>query len=250
MLSFENLVNLNYIKMGIFQTLKDIKQCMLPGHKDLGDCSKYAVIGKPVYVTFPKSLHMEAYAVLRRDATILNNVNEHVYIKKYTVISANCTIVTNNHRSTVGIHQSLLGASHINDKSQDIVIEEDVWVGANVTILSGAHLGRGCIAGACCMISKPVPPYALVVGTPAKIVGVKFSIDQIIEHEKMLYPESERFSREYLEELFETYYKNKKVFGVTTEFTQEHLDAINFALSLRGFDMLEYMEKFKALVKK
>lgn len=235
--------------MGFLKTLEYIKRCMFPGRNDFGDCSKYTVIGKPIYVTDAKSVHLEDYTVLRRDAKILNNYGEHVYIKKYTVISANCTIVTNNHTSTVGIPQSLLGSSHINDKVKDITIGEDVWVGANVTILAGANLGRGCIAGACCTISKPIPPYAVVVGTPARIVGVKFSIEQILEHEKLIYSEKERFTEEYLIDLFEKYYKGLKVFGVSTEFTEEHLALLDQARKSRGFDMPDYFDKISKLVR-
>lgn len=236
--------------MSIINKLRLIKSCMLPGRNDLGNAGVHSVIGKPVYITSPKAVHIEDNAVIRIGTSILNDRNEHVYIGKFTVISANCTIVTNNHKSTVGIPQSLLGASHINDKSQDIIIEEDVWVGANVTILSGAHLGRGSIAGACCTISRPVPPYALVVGTPARIVGVKFTIEQIIEHEKMLYPENERFSREYLEDIFDKYYKDKKVFGVSTDFTEEHFHTLDEARKARGFDMPDYMERLRLKIQK
>jgi carbonic anhydrase/acetyltransferase-like protein (isoleucine patch superfamily) len=129
----------------------------------------------------------------------------------------------------------LLGASHINDKSMDLHINEDVWVGSNVTILPGSDLGRGCIVGACSVVSKPVPPYALVVGSPARIVGVKFSIDQILEHEKALYPEKERFTRAYLEELFAKYYEGMKVFGVQTELTEEDLKKLEKAKKKRKY---------------
>lgn len=178
---------------------------------------------------------MEENSVIRLGTKILNNKTEHVYIGKYTVVGVNCVIVTNGHRSTVGIPHVLLGASHINDKSQDIHIEEDVWIGANVTILAGANLGRGCIAGACSTVTKPVPPYALVTGSPAKIVGVKFDIDQIIEHEKSLYPASERMSREELERLFAEYYEGKKVYGVQTEFTDEDLEKLERGKRLRNY---------------
>ena len=101
--------------------------------------------------------------------------------------------------------------------------------------MSGGDLGRGCIVGAGSVVTKPVPPYALVVGSPAKIVGVKFSIDQILEHEKLLYPENERFSKEYLEELFSQYYEGKKVFGVQTELTEQDLIALDKAKKQRQF---------------
>ena len=221
--------------MGIIEKIKAFKHCMMPSPKDLGSAGGNSIIGFPVYITSPKSVHIEENAVIRLGTKILNAETEHVYIGKYTVVGVNCVIVTNGHHSTVGIPHVLLGASHINDKSQGIHIGEDVWIGANVTILAGADLGRGCITGACSTVTKPVPPYALVVGSPAKIVGVKFTIDQILEHEKVLYPESERMSRAELERLFAQYYTDKKVFGVQTEFTSKDLAALEHAKKQRGY---------------
>lgn len=221
--------------MGLISKIKVFKRILIPSKSDFGTAGKNIKIGYPVNITFAKNVHMEDNTVLRSGASIQNNRNEHVYIKKYTVVSMNVTIVTNNHRSTVGIPQCLLGASHINDTSRDITIGEDVWVGTGAAILSGGDLGRGCIVGACSVVTKPVPPYALVVGSPAKIVGVKFTIDQIIEHEKALYPASERMNREELEKLFAEYYKGKKVFGVQTELTENDLAALADAKKQRRF---------------
>ena len=221
--------------MGIFKKIRSFKHCVAPSRRDLGSAGKNVILGFPVYISSAKTLHMAENSVLRRGVSILNNKNEHVYIGRYTVISINVTIVTNNHRSTVGIPQCLLGASHINDKSKDLHIGEDVWVGTGVTILSNGDLGRGCIVGACSTVTKPVPPYALVTGTPAKIVGVKFSIDQILEHEKALYPASERMTRNELEDLFAKYYEGMKVFGVQTEFTEDDLAALAAAKRRRNY---------------
>lgn len=221
--------------MGIISKIIDFKHRMMTSRKDLGSAGKNAIIGFPVFIANPQTVHMEENSVIRLGTKILNNTNEHVYIGKYTVVGLNCVIVTNGHRSTVGIPHVLLGASHVNDKSQDLHIGEDVWIGANVTILSGANLGRGCIAGACSTVTKPVPPYALVTGSPAKIVGVKFSIEQILEHEKHLYTASERMTREELENLFKEYYEGKKVFGVQADFSEEDLNAIAVAKKKRGF---------------
>lgn len=180
-------------------------------------------------------IHMEENTVLRRGSTILNNHHEHLYIKKYTVISTNCTIVTNNHKSTVGIPQCLLGASHVNDVSRDLTIGEDVFVGTNVTIMSGGNIGRGCIIGACSLVTKPIPPYAIAVGSPARVVGVKFSIEQILKHEEVLYSPKERMSRQELEELFEKYYQGMKPYGIETDLTEEDLSHLNWAINKRHF---------------
>ena len=221
--------------MGIISKLRSFKRCVMPSRSDFGAVGKNLNVGFPVYITSPQTVHLEDNTVLRAGLSIQNNHQEHVYIKKYTVISRDVTIVTNNHRSTVGIPQCLLGASHINDTSKDITIGEDVWIGTNTTILSGGDLGRGCIVGACSTVTKFVPPYALVVGSPAKIVGVKFNLEQILEHEKQLYPASERMSREELEKLFAKYYEGLKVFGVQTEFSEGDLAALKTAKKLRGF---------------
>ena len=105
--------------------------------------------------------------------------------------------------------------SRINDKEKDVVIEEDVWLGANVTLLSGVTIGRGAVIGASSVITKDVPPYAVVVGSPYKIIASKFSLEEIMEHERRLYPESERFSEEYLTQLFDQYYIGMRSIGKT-----------------------------------
>jgi acetyltransferase-like isoleucine patch superfamily enzyme len=50
-----------------------------------------------------------------------------------------------------------------------IVIERDVWVGSNATILPGVRLGQGCVVGAGAVVAKDVPPMTLVVGVPARV---------------------------------------------------------------------------------
>jgi maltose O-acetyltransferase len=51
-----------------------------------------------------------------------------------------------------------------------VVIEDDVWLGARVIVLPGIRIGRGAIIGAGAIVSKDVPPYAICVGNPARIV--------------------------------------------------------------------------------
>ncbi|MBR2416344.1 MAG: acyltransferase [Bacteroidaceae bacterium] len=83
-----------------------------------------------------------------------------------------------------------------------VVIEDDVWVGANVTILKGVTIGRGSVVAAGAVVNKSTPPYSISGGLPAKTIRFRFNIDEIIEHEKALYPENERYTREELEKIF------------------------------------------------
>ena len=51
-----------------------------------------------------------------------------------------------------------------------IITEDEVWIGANVTILSGITIGKGVIVAAGSVVTKDVPPYSIVGGNPAKII--------------------------------------------------------------------------------
>lgn len=200
---------------------------LTPLRSQFGYCAENAIIGYPLRVYNPKGLYLYENTKLLNGSCIINTRKEKVVIKKYTVVAANSTFVTNNHISTVSIPQFLLGQSHINDKSADIIVGEDCWIGTSVTILVGVHLGRGCIIGAGSVVNKEIPPYAVAVGSPARIIAVKFSISQIIEHEKALYPEEERLSLDYLTQLFKTYYEGKKIYGTSDGIDEETKDIIN-----------------------
>lgn len=52
-----------------------------------------------------------------------------------------------------------------------IVIEDDCWIGANVVLLSGAHVGRGAVIAAGAVVTGVVPPYTIAGGVPAKVIG-------------------------------------------------------------------------------
>ena len=198
-----------------------------PDRKDFGSMPSHSTIAYPCHIGIKKNLYVEDYVKIRYGLTIINTPQESVYIKKFTVIAPDVTIITNNHKSTVSIPQVLLGESHINDKSTDVIIEEDVWVGTRATILAGVTLGRGCIVGANSLVNKSVPPYALVAGTPAKIIGVKFSLSDIEKHEEALYPPDERIPHEDLVSLFDTFYKDKKIYGCEEKLTEEQIDIVS-----------------------
>lgn len=68
----------------------------------------------------------------------------------------------------------------------NVKIESGVWVGCNVTILKGVTIGRGAIVAAGALVIKDVLPYSIVGGNPAKLLKMRFSPEQIIEHERIL----------------------------------------------------------------
>ena len=65
------------------------------------------------------------------------------------------------------------------DNQFTIEIGNDVWIGANVLIMGGINIGDGAIIGAGALVTKDVPPYSIVGGTPAKIIKMRFDSDHI-----------------------------------------------------------------------
>lgn len=146
-------------------------------------------------------------------------IHDHVGIGAYSYISAynakfiikgNCaiaerfTVHTGNHAMVLGnFSKSITEADKPMGYDHDVIIENDVWIGCNVTILSGVTIGRGCTIAAGAVVNRSTPPYCVVGGVPAKPIKFKWTIDEILRHEAALYPIQERYSREYLESVFQ-----------------------------------------------
>lgn len=67
-----------------------------------------------------------------------------------------------------------------------VIINDDVWIGTRAIILAGVTIGRGAVVGAGAVVTKSVPPYAVVGGNPAKIIRMRWSQSEILEHERLI----------------------------------------------------------------
>lgn len=94
----------------------------------------------------------------------------------------------------------------------DIIIDDDVWIGYGATVLSGVHISQGAIIAAGAVVSKDVPPYAIVGGVPAKIIRYRFS-DEFIDY--LLSFDYASLSKESIREHLDDLYK--KLEGVSLE---------------------------------
>lgn len=165
------------------------------GSDELGHLGKGSFIDKPADLKNPHNIYIYDHCAIRCRATI-NSVGDSKFImKSHSGSAEGLTVITSNHHYPKG---SFHGGNE-NLQYRDIIVEEDVWIGMNVTLLAGTHIGRGAIIGAGSVVRSPVPPYAIVIGNPARILDFRFTIDDILEHEKALYPEEQRFTREQLE---------------------------------------------------
>lgn len=136
-------------------------------------------------------------------------------MKHHSGAAIGLLVVTGNHMSIPGKFFKDVTDSDksrldtVGEYDKDIIVEEDVWIGSHVTLLKGSHIGRGAIIGSGAVVRTTIPPYAIVVGNPAKIVGFKFNPDEIIEHEAKLYPEDERIPKATIELNYEKYFLSR-----------------------------------------
>lgn len=86
----------------------------------------------------------------------------------------------------------------------NIIVDDDVWIGYGATIMSGVHIGQGAVIAAGAVVTKDVPPYAIVGGVPAKLIKYRFEKELIEELLKIDYSRlNETMIKAHSEELYQ-----------------------------------------------
>jgi virginiamycin A acetyltransferase len=130
-------------------------------------------------------------------------------MKDNSIAAPGLTVITSNHGIyNVGDYPG--GQGWNQQYGSDIIVDEDVWIGANVTLCPGTHISRGVVvaAGSVCVKSRKFPPYSIIGGNPVVFIKFKFTLEEQIEHEKLRFPENERIPFTTLKENY-TLFTNK-----------------------------------------
>jgi len=90
-----------------------------------------------------------------------------VEIGDQTLIAMHCCIVSSNH-TVPGPEEQM---RDLPDILQPTRIGRDVWLGAGVKVMGGVTIGNGCVVGAGSVVTQDLPPYAIAVGVPARVIG-------------------------------------------------------------------------------
>ncbi|MBL4898719.1 MAG: CatB-related O-acetyltransferase [Colwellia sp.] len=182
---FQNLTDdRNYLHLsseGKMSPLAIIRGSILSGKVNIGDYAKIhqAEIGGDVTIG--------EHTTLWGPQLVVNSMVNPIVIGKYCSIARNVAIQEFNHNfqrpSTHFMNQNVFGGSYSEDivSSGGIAIGNDVWIGTHSVILSGVKIGNGAVVAANSVVSKDVPPYAIVGGSPAKVIKYRFS-EEIIKH--------------------------------------------------------------------
>jgi acetyltransferase-like isoleucine patch superfamily enzyme len=182
------------------------KTFFLIRRKKFGYIHKTAFIRYPIFIRGIHNIYLYENTHISANSTILAGRAKFV-IKKNSGAAEGLTVVTGNHYSIIGRYlNSIRNEEKPDDLDKDVVVEEDVWIALNVTLCAGITVGRGAEIGAGSVCRKSIPPYAIVIGNPAKVVGFKFTPEEIVEHEKQLYSEEERIPLSKLQNNYDKYF--------------------------------------------
>ena len=176
-----------------------------PQYAEFGYKGENVTINSPAIIVGSRNIFLEDNVSIGA-FSIITAPQTHITIKKNSYSGPRLFISTGNHYCKKGFFSRLLTEQDkIKDKvclNWDVVIEEDVWIGANVSILC-KNIGRGAIIAAGSVVKKDVPPYAVVAGVPAKVIKYRFSIQEILEHEQKLYSEENRLNPDFLKKFLQ-----------------------------------------------
>ncbi len=104
-----------------------------------------------------------------------------VKIGNFVLIGYNVNLVSENHAFT----NPTLPIKKQGYFGGPIILEDDIWIGANVVILPSVKIGRGAIIGANAVVTKNVKPFSIVGGVPAKHIKYRFDQKQIAKSKKL-----------------------------------------------------------------
>lgn len=175
----------------------------------MGKITPTTVLKLPDACSCPEKIFLDEHTSIYEGARfILSPKGEkgRFYMKSHSYAAQGLTVITGSHARQIGMHNLETAETHQFDVDKDVIVEEEVGIGVGVTLLSGVKIGRGATIGAGSVVMNNVPPYAVVMGNPAQVVGFVFTPEQIIEHEKTLYPEEERLPLAKLEKNYQRYY--------------------------------------------
>lgn len=119
-------------------------------------------IGVDCEIFITGSFVMEQFSIISSDFRVIDNAHTFDSIMTYCL--------GNGPYGFLGKTGESKGNTHIGS---------DVWIGMNVTLLNGVNIGHGSVVATSSVVTKDVPPYAIVGGVPAKIIGYRFDPDVI-----------------------------------------------------------------------
>ena len=196
-------------KISLIKGLKSLLQlikglCVVTHYPHI---SPSAVISSSTTIVSSNNIIMGDETSIGPNSRIMNSRAKFI-MARYSFSGPELLVITGNHMPVIGkplikvtdSDKDTLDVNHEFDKN--VVVEEDVWLGARVTLLSGAYVRRGTIVAAGAVVIGKTRPYSIYGGIPAKFIKFRWTIEEILKHESKIYPQQERLNKDELELMF------------------------------------------------
>jgi acetyltransferase-like isoleucine patch superfamily enzyme len=142
----------------------DISAIKLGSNVVIGPFSEIVFESQSSFSSISGQLTLENHVVIGAHANIRATGGE-ILIKKNTLIGQHVSLIASNHKiSTEKSYREL----NWDEFRTGILIEENVWLGANVTVLPGCSIGQNSVVGAGSLVTKSIPANEIWVGVPAR----------------------------------------------------------------------------------
>ncbi|KAF2405631.1 trimeric LpxA-like protein, partial [Trichodelitschia bisporula] len=121
----------------------------------------------PVWIDYGTRLRVGSTSFINRGLVVTDSPVAEVRIGERCLLGPGVCLAAVEHPLDPAQRGGPLGAPTY---AADIVIEDDCWICAGVTIVGGVTIGRGSTIGAGAVLTKSIPPYSLAVGNPARVI--------------------------------------------------------------------------------
>lgn len=170
-------------------------------------------LGENCFVGYDVIFHKHHYVDSKIETGVNCGFSEHVDVDftgglklgNKVWLSEGVKVFTHNHVVDFSANDETKGCI-----KTPLCIHDRVWVGSRAIIMPGvSEIGRGALISSCSYVRNKVPPYAIVMGNPAKIIGFRFPPEEIVKFEEENFPPDQRIPVEVLQKNYEKYYKSQ-----------------------------------------
>jgi acetyltransferase-like isoleucine patch superfamily enzyme len=156
------------------------------------------IVYRPMFATIGRNVWFDpsgdfSYATIHVGSNVYLGIGTRilasetsVHIGDKVMFGPGVSIIAGDHNTSVIGKEMIDVKEKLPENDQPVVIESDVWVGANAVILKGVTIGKGSIIASGSVVAKSFPNYSIIAGVPAKLIRARWTSDQIKEHEAKL----------------------------------------------------------------
>lgn len=148
--------------------------------------SKRVVLGRNVEIGNFTYLNASKYWITVESNTKIGNfcsigpgVNIGAGNHNYSYVTTHPILFDKNYKKVLNLKENTQKVNGLKDKESMTIIKNDVWIGYNAIIKRGITIGNGAVIAAGAIVTKDVPPYAVVAGCPAKVIKYRTSEENI-----------------------------------------------------------------------